>query len=78
MKVTAKDLRFRSKHVLEAVDRGEEVLITYRGRPRARVVPADTEPRKPGRRTRLFGLWQDHVAAQDVEAYIDTLRRGRF
>ena len=78
MKVTAKDLRFRSKHVLEAVDRGEEVLITHRGRPHARIIPADGGPREPGRRTALFGLWQDHEAAQDVDGYIDSLRQGRF
>jgi prevent-host-death family protein len=78
MKITARELRVRSKYVLEAVDRGEEVLITYRGRPRARVVPAETGTRKPDRGTGLFGLWRDHEAAQDVDAYVDSQRKGRF
>ena len=32
MKATAKDLRFHSKELLDTVNRGEEVVITYRGK----------------------------------------------
>ncbi len=78
MKATAKDLRFRSKHLLEAVDRGEEVLITYRGKPRAWLVPAVSERRTPSHDTGLFGMWKDHEQVSDVDQYIDELRRPRF
>lgn len=77
MKATARDLRLHSKRLLEAVDRGEEVVITYRGRPRARLVPASAEAGYASRDTGLFGLWRDHPAA-DVESYVDDLRRARF
>ena len=32
MKATAKDLRFNSKELLDTVNRGEEVIITFRGK----------------------------------------------
>lgn len=39
MKATAKDLRFHSKELLDTVNSGEEVIITYRGNPCAKLVP---------------------------------------
>ncbi|MEF8889369.1 MAG: type II toxin-antitoxin system prevent-host-death family antitoxin, partial [Desulfohalobiaceae bacterium] len=38
MQTTAKDLRFFSKEILDTVTRGEEVIITYRGKPCAKLV----------------------------------------
>ena len=46
MKATAKDLRFRSKELLGTVSRGEEVIITYRGKPCAKLVPYDEKKNK--------------------------------
>jgi len=39
MKTTAKDLRFHIKEFLETVIRGEEVEITMRGKPVAKLIP---------------------------------------
>ena len=80
MKTTAKDLRIHTKRILEAVDRGEEVVITVRGEPRAKIVPL--RMRKRGTRTRaktpLFGIWKDYAETKNVTAYVDSLRSGRF
>lgn len=38
MRASAKELRSKSNKILEAVARGEEVVITYRGKARARIV----------------------------------------
>jgi prevent-host-death family protein len=78
MKATAKDLRIHAKRLLDAVERGEEVLITYRGEPRARLIPAGTPEGKERRPTSLFGLWKDRPETSDVESYLDHLRQGRF
>ena len=81
MQASAIDLRFRVKELLDAVRRGEEVVITYRGKPCARLVPLgrtrhdqaeDREDSPP-----LFGIWGDNQATSDVDEYIDGLRRGR-
>lgn len=74
MKATAKDLRFHTKRLLEAVERGEEVVITYRGEPRARLVPVDPARRKRPPRARLFGMWSDREDVEDVASYLDGLR----
>lgn len=78
MKTTAKSLRTDTKAVLEAVDRGEVVVITFRGAPRAKIVPLRRRARFSLRGSPLFGLWRDHPATADVDAFIDRVRAGRF
>lgn len=79
MKVTARDLRVETKRILEAVGRGEEVVITDRGRPLARLVPYDQGSEAPVYGAdALFGMWSDDARSEVVEAYIDEIRRPRF
>lgn len=76
MEATTKDLRLHTNELLAAVDRGEEVMITFRGRLRARLTPAAegaTGP-APGRNP-AFGLWQDESG--EVDAYVRRVRQGR-
>lgn len=76
MKTTAKDLRFHTRELLETVDRGEEVIITYRGKPRARLVPYSTETKETVD-TELFGMWKERDDIT-VDEYVRNLRKGRF
>ena len=79
MKATAKDLRFRTRQLLEAVDRGESVIITYRGKPRAKLVAvAGEKRRRAAADTPGFGLWRHNRRVKDVEGFVDRLRRPRF
>ena len=79
MKATVRDLRYRTKQVLEAVERGEIVTVLYRGKEKARLTPLSTGDRGanliPGK---AFGMWKDRQELQDVSGYIRKLRRGRF
>jgi prevent-host-death family protein len=80
MEATAKDLRFRVKELLNAVARGEEITITYRGKPRAKLVPytqGDSKAER-GEQDALFGLWADREDVQDVEVYVRAQRKSRF
>ena len=80
MNTTAKNLRIHTREILEAVERGQEVVITVRGKPRAKIVPVR------GRRTAakakktspLFGIWKDHAETRNVLEYVNRLRSGRF
>lgn len=74
MEATTKDLRLRTNELLAAVDRGEEVVITYRGRKRARLGPMGAEE-SPVQHNPAFGLWRDR--AEDVDDYVSELRKGR-
>jgi len=77
MKATAKDLRFNSKGLLDTVKRGEEIIITFRGKPCAKLVPY-TEKNERTIKNQLFGIWKDNDMVQDVDKYLRGLRKGRF
>lgn len=78
MKATTKDLRLHSRKILNAIRRGEDVTITYRGKPTAVMSPI-----KEGRTRRLadapaFGMWQDREDLEDVRRHVDELRQARY
>jgi prevent-host-death family protein len=77
MKATAKDLRFHSKKLIDSVSRGEEVIITFRGKPCARLVPYQ-EIKNKTEKNELFGMWKDNDRIGDVDEYVRNLRKGRF
>ena len=80
MRATAKDLRFHVKQILESTMGGEEVIITYRGKPAAKIVPFSDE-RQDSRQEdadSLFGIWKDHNQNEKVDDYIRKMRKGRM
>lgn len=78
MEATTKDLRLHTRELLSATDRGEEVIITYRGKPRAKLVPlhkrSEIADRETGRNP-AFGIWCDRK--DDVDAEVRRLRERR-
>jgi len=78
MKATTKDLRLHTRELIAMTDRGEEVIITYRGKARARLVPLDAEPqpRQPGANP-AFGLWADREDMPSVEEQVRQWRKPR-
>ena len=78
MKTTAKSLRMDTKRILDVIERGEEVIVSKRGKPCARIVPiARKITTKNIRNDGLFGIWKENKAVQDVDAFIDSLRSGQ-
>jgi prevent-host-death family protein len=77
MKATAKDLRFHSKELLDSVNRGEEVIITFRGKPCAKLIPY-REKNEVRTKNELFGIWKDNDKIEDVVEYVRGLRKGRY
>lgn len=78
MKATAKDLRFHSKEILDTVSRGEEVIITYRGKPQAKMIPIENEKQEKKATLKLFGIWKNNDTIIDVNDYMRNIRKGRF
>lgn len=80
MKASFVDLRRKSAQILRALDRGEQVTVHYRGRPKAVMQPVGKGPARPVRTKDhpAFGLWADRKDMADVAAYMRALRRGRF
>ena len=78
MNTTARNLRINTKKILETVSRGEEVVITFHGKPCAKIVPFDETVKKKGKGSDLFGIWKDRTDLDDVNSYVRNIRRGRF
>jgi prevent-host-death family protein len=80
MEVSAKELRQKTRLVLDAVERGEEVTITYRGRARARILRLDTnlQPAESASENELFGLWADRDDLMDPSGWVRTIRKSRY
>lgn len=81
MKASAKDLRYKTKEIIAALERGEEVLLTYRGEEKARIIPVSKKTAKRCDRREeisLFGIWRGNEKVADVDAYVDKVRGARF
>lgn len=74
MTVTAKDLRFNISMLFDVLNKGEEVLITYRGKAKAKLIPHD-EPSNEVKVDNIFGMWQDRE--EDVDTMVRDMRQGR-
>ncbi len=75
---TAKELRFNTKELLESVSRGEEVIITFRGKPYAKLVPFEESDKKTNEANELFAIWKERTDLEDVDSYIRNIRKERF
>lgn len=80
MKATAKELRIHSKELLDVVSRGEDVVITFRGKPCAKLVPYEKLDKSSvlAEEGCLFGIWADREDIESVEEYMQNLRKSRF
>jgi prevent-host-death family protein len=78
MKATTLDLRYRTKDVLNAVERGETITVLYRGKAKAKIVPLSEGKTTSLRTCEAFGLWKDRKDMSDVSAYVAKLRKTRF
>lgn len=73
MIVTAKDLRFNISKLFDALGKKEEIIITYRGKAKAKLVGL-TEPSR--KEDIAFGIWSDRK--EDVDTTVRKLRKGRI
>jgi prevent-host-death family protein len=75
--ISARDLRHKTSAVLDHVRRGHDVVVTYRGRPIARLTPLERISAKPldpiG-----FGMWRDREDLRDVKHWLRSLRAPRY
>lgn len=76
MVLGAKDLRFRTREVIESLKRGEKQVITYRGEPLGQIIPF--KRKQDDFRDIGFGMWSDHQQLEDVSAWLDRQRKPRF
>ncbi len=74
MTITAKELRFQTSILFDILEKGEEILITYRGKAKARLVPCDRSETVQ-KSDAMFGMLKDEYI--DVEQTMRQMRAGR-
>jgi len=73
MVISAKDLRFKLSSIFELLNKGENIIITFRGKKKAKIIPLNENKNK--KEDIAFGMWKDREI--DVEEYIHKQRKGR-
>ncbi|GAB1431627.1 hypothetical protein MASR2M29_02520 [Spirochaetota bacterium] len=76
MKVTTKELRIQSGKIIEQVLVGQEITVTYRGKPLAKIIPFKSSI-SSNEDSIIFGMWKNHNESESVEDYVKKLRKGR-
>ena len=77
MEISTKELRDNPGRTLSRVSKGREIIVTFRGKAVAKIVPIeDTDAAASEPSDLLFGLWQDRDI-EDVGAHVRALRKGR-
>jgi len=74
MIVSAKDLRFKISMLFDVLTKGEEITITYRGKPKAKLISFE-EKGNDKKSDALFGIWKDREGS--VDTYVRNIRQGR-
>ena len=74
MVVSAKDLRFKISMLFDVLTKGEDIIITYRGKPKAKLVSFE-EPGSAEKSDVLFGIWKDRT--EDIDTLVRNMREGR-
>jgi antitoxin (DNA-binding transcriptional repressor) of toxin-antitoxin stability system len=78
MKASFLDLRRHMSRILRALDRNEEVVLTYRGQEKATIVPRRQEEKRETKSHPAFGLWAGRKDMEDVDQTVRQLRKGRM
>ena len=75
MHASIRELRLHIKEFLDVASRGEEVIVTYRGKDYVKLVPLTSSTTQE---SSVFGLWRDNPDVTNVDGFIDQLRSSRL
>ena len=81
MEISAKQLRMQPGRIISMVNNGQDITITYRGKPSAKIIPItnrkDIAKKEFNSENELFGLWKSRDDTKDVEYFVRNMRKGR-
>lgn len=78
MKASILDLRRHMREILKALDKNEQITLTYRGREKAKIIPTGVSQSADFYKHRAFGLWKDRKDLADVAGVVRKMRKGRI
>ena len=76
MVISTKELRNQLGRVIEHATQAGDVVVTYRGKPVARIVPIDTGE-DAALTDELHGMWADRTDLKPVDEWLREARKGR-
>ncbi len=74
MTVSAKDLRFKISMLFDLLTKGEDITITYRGKPKAKLISFE-DMGSEEKSDAIFGMWKDQE--ESVDDMVRNMRKGR-
>ncbi|MDR3295824.1 MAG: type II toxin-antitoxin system prevent-host-death family antitoxin [Clostridiales Family XIII bacterium] len=77
MQVSVKELRTQPGRIISMAGSGNDITITMRGKPAARIVPLDYAPAPENGELAAFGMWKDREDMKDPSEFVSGLRKGR-
>ena len=81
MEISTKQPRMQPGRIITMVNNGQNVTITYRGKPSVKIIPVtdrkDIDMKKFDSEDELFGIWKNREDTKDVDQYIRNMRKGR-
>ncbi len=76
MIASIRDLRSKTREILNAVQRGDVVFVSNRGKTCAKIISV-THGVRLKKQSPAFGMWEKNSSVCDVGAYLKNLRKGR-
>jgi prevent-host-death family protein len=70
-----KELKTRPGRIISMVNDGNEITVTLRGKPAAKIVPVERSAAAAP--DDAFGIWKDRRDMDDVDAFLDSMRKDR-
>jgi antitoxin (DNA-binding transcriptional repressor) of toxin-antitoxin stability system len=79
MEITAELINIQPEWIISEINRGQEITITWRGKPSAKIVPIyNKENSIIGESDgELFGIWKNKKEIEGVEQYVRNIRKWR-
>lgn len=78
MRVSTKELRVHPGRIIDHVANGEEIVVTFRGKALAKIVPIQSEePDAVDTEDGIFGMWSTHDRDETVDDVVRRMRQGR-
>ena len=75
MKASIVDLRYKTKEILQALERNETVTVLYHGKVKGIINPAGKNPNVRVKDHPFFGMYRD--GRESVQDQVDRLRKPR-
>ncbi len=78
MNVSTKELRIQPGRIIDQVVNGEEIIVTFRGKALAKIVPIlSGKTSAENQEESIFGMWKTHDQDMEVENLVRNMRQGR-